>query len=95
MRICRTPSDNVVLNPKSRASYTAMLLLALKSRHTIYLNWSPYGARSSTPAPPPCLHEEPSKKRVQWGLVKTEALGLGPLTSGPPLGGLLVASSRL
>jgi hypothetical protein len=95
MRICRTPSDNVVLNPKSRASYTVMLLLALKSRHTIYLNWSPLWGEEQYPRTAPCLHEEPSKKRVQWGLVKTEALGLGPLTSGPPLGGLLVASSRL
>jgi hypothetical protein len=47
------PSDNVVLNPKSMASYSTMLLVALKSRCTIYLNWSPYGVRSSTPAPPP------------------------------------------
>jgi hypothetical protein len=69
------PSDKVVLNLKSRASYSTMLLVALKSRCTIYLNWSPCGERSSTPAPPPCLHEEPSKKRVQWGPVKTGALG--------------------
>jgi hypothetical protein len=32
------PSDKVVLNPKSKASYSAMLLVALKSRYTIYLN---------------------------------------------------------
>jgi hypothetical protein len=51
------------------------------------LNWSPYGERSSTPAPAPCLREELSKKRVQWGLVKTETLGSGSLSSGPP-GGL-------
>jgi hypothetical protein len=84
MRSCRTPSDKAILNPKSRGSYSAMLLVALKSRYTIYLNWSPYGVKSSTPTPPPCLCEEPSKKRVQWGLVKTEALGSGSLTSGPP-----------
>jgi hypothetical protein len=39
---------------------------------------------SSTPAPAPYLREEPSKKRVQWGLVKTGALGSGSLTSGTP-----------
>jgi hypothetical protein len=50
MRSCRTPSDKAVLNPKSKASYSVMLLVALKSRCTIYLNWSPYGERSSTPA---------------------------------------------
>jgi hypothetical protein len=32
------PIDGVVLNPKSRASYSAMLLVALKSRRAIYLN---------------------------------------------------------
>jgi hypothetical protein len=60
------PRDKAVLNPKSRASYSAMLLVALKSRCTMYLIWSPCGARSTTPALPPCLREEPSKKRVQW-----------------------------
>jgi hypothetical protein len=71
MRSCRTPSDKVVLNPKSRASYSVMLLVALKSRCIIYLIWSPCGARSTTPASAPCLHEELSKNRVQWGPVKT------------------------
>jgi hypothetical protein len=61
-----------------------MLLVALKSRCTMYLNWSPYGARSSTPAPAPCPREEPSKKRVQWGPVKAGAPGSGPLQRGPP-----------
>jgi hypothetical protein len=60
-----------------------MLLVALKSRCIIYLNWSPCGATSSTPAPPPCLCEESSNKRVQWGPVKTGALGSGSLTFGP------------
>jgi hypothetical protein len=91
-RSYRTPSDKAVLNPKSRASYSAMLLVALKSRCTMYLIWSPCGARSTTPAPAPCLREELSKKRVQWGLVKTRALGSGSLLSGPP-GGLLMVSS--
>jgi hypothetical protein len=36
-RSYRTPSDKVVLNPKSRASYSAMLLVALKSRCTMYM----------------------------------------------------------
>jgi hypothetical protein len=49
------PSDKAVLNPKSRASYSTMLLVALMSRCTIYLNWSPCGARSSTPTPAPLL----------------------------------------
>jgi hypothetical protein len=43
MRSCRTPSDNAVLNPKRRASYSVMLLVALKSRCIIYFNWSPVG----------------------------------------------------
>jgi hypothetical protein len=64
-----------------------MLLVDLKSRCTMYLIWSPYGMRSTTPAPTPCLREESSKKRVQWGLVKTRALGSGSLSFGPP-GGL-------
>jgi hypothetical protein len=54
-------SNKAVLNPKSRASYSAMLLVALKSRCTMYLIWSPCGERSTTPAPAPCLREEPSK----------------------------------
>jgi hypothetical protein len=87
MRSYRTPSDKVVLNPKSRASYFAMLLVALKSNCTMYLIWSPCGVRSTTPAPAPCLREEPSKKRVQWGPVKIRALGSSSLSSGPP-GGL-------
>jgi hypothetical protein len=62
MRCCRTPSDKVILNPKSRASYSAMLLVALKSRCTIYLNWSPCGVRSSTPAPHPCLRDERQRR---------------------------------
>jgi hypothetical protein len=31
------PSNKAVLNPKSRASYSGMLLVALKSRCTMYL----------------------------------------------------------
>jgi hypothetical protein len=81
-----THSDKAILNPKSRASYSAMLLVALKSKCTMYLIWSPCGARSTTPAPAPCLREEPSKKRVWWGPVKTGALGSSSLLSGPPWG---------
>jgi hypothetical protein len=84
MRSCQTPSGKVVLNPKSRASYSAMLLVALKSRCTMYLNWSPCGVRSRTPALAPCLREEPLKKRVKWGPVKIEALGFDSLLSSPP-----------
>jgi hypothetical protein len=76
-RSYQTPNDKVVLNPKSRASYSAMLLVALKSRCTMYLIWSPCGVRSTPPARAPYLREEPSKKRVQWGPVKTGALGSG------------------
>jgi hypothetical protein len=94
MSSCRAPSDKAVLSLKRRASYSTMLLVALKSRCTIYLNCSPSGVRSSTPTLAPCLYEESSKKRVQWGPVKTRALGSGSLFSGP-LGGLLVVSSQL
>jgi hypothetical protein len=83
-RSYRTPSEKVVLNLKSRASYSAMMLVALKSRCTMYLIWSPCRARSTAAALAPCLREELSKKRVQWGPVKTEALGSGSLSSGPP-----------
>jgi hypothetical protein len=78
------PSDKVVFNLKSRALYSAMLLIALKSRCTIYLNWFLCGARSKTPAPAPCLCEEPSKKRVPWSPMKIGALGSDSLSSGPP-----------
>jgi hypothetical protein len=37
-RSYQTPSNKAVLNPKSRTSYSFMLLIALKSRCTIYLN---------------------------------------------------------
>jgi hypothetical protein len=84
MRSCRTPSNKAVLNLKSRTSHSTMLLVSLKSRCTIYLNGFPCGLRSRTLAPPTCLHEEPSEKRVQLGLVKTRALGSGSLSSGPP-----------
>jgi hypothetical protein len=61
----RTPRDKAVLSLKMRASYSAMLLVALNSRCTMYLNCSPSGVRSRAPAPPPYLCMEPSKKRVQ------------------------------
>jgi hypothetical protein len=90
-RSCWTPSDKVILNPTSRASYSVMLLVSLKSKCTMYLIWSPCGVRSTTPALAPCLREEPTKKRVQWGLVKTGALAHYHLG---PLGGLLMVSSQ-
>jgi hypothetical protein len=37
MRSCWTPNDKAVLNPKSRALYSAMLLVVLKSKCTMYL----------------------------------------------------------
>jgi hypothetical protein len=61
----RTPRDRAVLSPKMMTSYSAMLLVALNSSCTIYLNCSPSGVRSRALAPAPYLHEEPSKKRVQ------------------------------
>jgi hypothetical protein len=33
--------------------------------------------------PAPYLHEKPSKKGVQWGLVNIGARGSGALSSGP------------
>jgi hypothetical protein len=53
----------------------------------MYLIWSPCGARSTTPALAPCLHEEPLKKRVQWGPMKTGALAQAHCHPSP-LGGL-------
>jgi hypothetical protein len=83
-RSCRTPSDSVVLSPNMRASYSAMLLVALNWRWTMYLNYSLVRVRSKTPTPAPCFHEEPSKKRVQCGPVKTRALSSGSVSSRPP-----------
>jgi hypothetical protein len=57
----RTPRDRVVFSPKIRASYSAMLLVALNSKCTMYLNYSPAGVRSRAPAPAPCLREKPPK----------------------------------
>jgi hypothetical protein len=76
--------DNALLSPKMRASYSTMLLVALKSRCTMYLNCSPLGVRSRTPAPAPSLHEEPSKKSVPCGSVNTKALTSSSLMSEPP-----------
>jgi hypothetical protein len=62
---CLAPRVKALLSPKMRASYSAMLLVSLISWCTMYLNCSPTGVRSRAPAPAPCLHKEPSKKRVQ------------------------------
>jgi hypothetical protein len=62
---CWTLRDRAVLSPKTTSSYSAMLFVALNSRCTMYFNYSPSGVRSRAPAPPPCLREELSKKRVQ------------------------------
>jgi hypothetical protein len=61
----RTPRDRAVLSLKIKVSYSVMLLVALNSKCTMYLNCSPTGVRSRVPAPAPYLHEEPSMKRVQ------------------------------
>jgi hypothetical protein len=58
---CQTPRYGAVFSPKIRASYSAMLLFALNSRCTMYLNCSTTGVRSWAPSPAPCLREEPSK----------------------------------
>jgi hypothetical protein len=50
---CQTPRDRAVLSPKIRASYSAILLVALNSRCTMYMNCSPTGVRSRAPALPP------------------------------------------
>jgi hypothetical protein len=75
-----------------RVSYSTILLVALKSRCTIYLYYSLLRVRSRTPTPTPCLHKELSKKSVQWGMVKTGSLTSGSLTFGP-MGGMAVVSS--
>jgi hypothetical protein len=41
-----------------------MLLVALKSRWTMYSNCYPIGVRSWSPAPVPYFHDELLKKRV-------------------------------
>jgi hypothetical protein len=48
---CQTPRDWAVFSPRIRVSYSVMLLVALNSRCTIYLNYSPTGVRSRAPAP--------------------------------------------
>jgi hypothetical protein len=57
--------DRAALSPKMRASYSALLLVALNSGCTMYLNYSLSGVRSRAPTPSLCLREEPSKKRIQ------------------------------
>jgi hypothetical protein len=60
----QTPRDRAVLSLKIRASYSAILLVALNSRCIMYLNYSPSGVRSRAPVPAPCLRKEPSMNRV-------------------------------
>jgi hypothetical protein len=50
---CRTQRDRVVHSPMIRALDSAMLLVALNSRCTMYLNCSPSRVRSRAPVPPP------------------------------------------
>jgi hypothetical protein len=63
----------------------------------MYLNFPPVGVRSRTPTPTPCFHEEPLKKRVQWGPVKTGGMASGSLSFGPPRwhGGGIQATTKL
>jgi hypothetical protein len=56
----------MVLSPKMKVSYSAMLLVVLKLRCTMNLNCSPSRVRSSTPTLPPCLRDELSKKSPVW-----------------------------
>jgi hypothetical protein len=71
------PSDRAVVSLKIRASYSAILLVALKLRQTAYLSCSPSGDRRTTPAPQPWERAEPLKNKVQWGPVKVGAGALG------------------
>jgi hypothetical protein len=56
------PRDRATISPKIRASYFAMLLVASKSRSTIYFTCSPFGSMKTTPTP--ALRVDPSKKSV-------------------------------
>jgi hypothetical protein len=58
------PRDRAAVSPKIKASYSAMLV-ASKSRCTMYFNCSPRGSMRTTPAPALLLRVDPSKKSVQ------------------------------
>jgi hypothetical protein len=59
------PRDRAAVSPKIKASYSTMLLVASKSRCTMYFNCSPRGSMRTTPAPALLLRADPSKKSVQ------------------------------
>src|SRR5207237_10578410 len=59
------PRSPTALRPTSSPSYSATLLVALKSRRTMYFSVSPVGGLRTTPAPAPLRANEPSKNIVQ------------------------------
>jgi hypothetical protein len=73
-RSSRTPRDRATMSRKIKASYSAILLVAPKSRCTMYFNYSPCGSMRTTPAPAFLLRADLSKKSIQWGPVNTGAL---------------------
>jgi hypothetical protein len=65
----RTPSDSAVLSPNIRVSYSTMLLVALKSRWTMYLNCSPVGGEEQDPRTGPHAFMRSHRRRessVAW-----------------------------
>jgi hypothetical protein len=58
------PRDSAAVSPKIRASYSTMLLVASKSRSTMYITCSPFGSMRTTPAPAFLLRADPSKKSI-------------------------------
>jgi hypothetical protein len=94
-RSSRTPRDRATVSLKIKASYSAMLLVASKSRSTIYFTCLPLESMRTTPAPAFLLRADPSKKSVQWGPVNRSLsfCGGGPTLGPDPLGHLVLEST--
>jgi hypothetical protein len=88
----RTPRDRVVFSPKIRASYSIMLLVALNSRCTMYLNCSPAGVGAGLPHRPPDYTRSCRSRGSSEGRRTPEPV-VPTYCRLAPLGGLVVASS--
>ena len=59
------PREEAILRPWMRASYSAALLVALKSSCRTYFSYSPLGEMKRMPAPTPSRLKAPSKYMTQ------------------------------